>query len=54
MARYKVVDGSVSQHCCFEATVVDTSNNESLCECFDKADAHKIAIAMNAFAEAIA
>lgn len=54
MARYKVVDGSVSQHCCFEASVIDTSNDEIICECFETADAHKIAIAMNAFAEAMA
>jgi hypothetical protein len=24
-ARYQVVDGSQSAHCCFEATVVDTT-----------------------------
>lgn len=54
MARYKVVDWSVSQHCCFEATVVDTVTDETICECFDKSDAYKIAIAMNAFAEAMA
>lgn len=54
MARYKVVDGSASQHCCFEATVIDTVTEETICECFDKSEAHKIAIAMNAFAEAMA
>lgn len=59
MERYKVVDGSQSMHCCFEATVVDTSrpvmiggkhyNNEyeSVCECFDVAEAESICSALN-------
>jgi len=25
MGRYKIFDGSLSVHCCFEATVVDTN-----------------------------
>jgi hypothetical protein len=61
--RFKVVDGSTSCHCCFEATVVDTTKPivfgdkpyirdgepqfEAICECFDKADAERIAAAMN-------
>jgi hypothetical protein len=28
MSRYKIVDGSLSAHCCFEATVVDTTKPE--------------------------
>lgn len=59
-ARYIVVRGSQSMHCCFGATVVDTTRPvmiggeqyegqfEPLCECFDKADAERIAVALNA------
>ena len=54
--RYKVVEGSESGHCCFEATVVDTKTpnpsfrNEPdwVCECFDMGSAQKIADALNA------
>jgi len=54
--RYKVVEGSESAHCCFEATVVDTQTpnpsfrNEPdwVCECFDMEIAQKIADALNA------
>lgn len=58
--RFKVVDGSQSAHCCFEATVVDTTNPvmiagkhyenqyEALCETFDHADADLICAALNA------
>lgn len=47
--RYKVVEGSESAHCCFEATVVDTQFcNELVCECFDMESAQKIADALNA------
>lgn len=57
--RYKIVDGSQSGHCCFEATVVDTTkpvmlNGEHyenqydpVCECLDLADAEMIAAALN-------
>lgn len=32
--RYKAVKGSVSGHCCFEASVVDLNDNEEMiCEC---------------------
>lgn len=57
--RYKVIDGSQSSHCCFEATVVDTTQPfmigdehygglfVSVCECLDRQDAEKIAAALN-------
>jgi hypothetical protein len=55
--RYRVVKGSESGHCCFEATVVDTEKEEGVggydgqpdlvCECFDLSRAHTIADAMN-------
>lgn len=59
MQRFKVVTGSTSRHCCFEATVVDTSKQkyvgidddvvyESVCECFDVYSANDIANALNA------
>lgn len=58
--RYKVVPGSQSRHCCFEATVVDTTKPvmindehyngefEPVCECFWPEDAEMIANALNA------
>lgn len=53
--RYKAVDGSQSAHCCFDATVVDTTKPtgyldecEPVCECFARADAERIAVALNA------
>lgn len=57
--RYKVVEGSQSRHCCFDATVIDTSdpvimhgqhyNNQyrEVCECFDIEDAELICEALN-------
>lgn len=53
--RYVVVEGSQSSHCCFDATVVDTSKPfkhdaarfEQVCECFEIEDAEKIAEALN-------
>lgn len=56
--RYKVLPGSQSGHCCFDATVVDThtpQNNwhgkepryEAVCECFDLADAELVAAGLN-------
>lgn len=59
MSRYKVVEGSQSAHCCFEATVVDTTKPvmiggkqykdqfDAVCECFDYSEAERIAQAMN-------
>ena len=61
--RFRVVDGSQSAHCCFAATVVDTTQPvmvggehyneqfESVCECFKEDDAKKIAEALNAAEE---
>jgi hypothetical protein len=54
--RYKVINESVSAHCCFEATVVDTQTRcvaypergRTLCECFSRADAQRVARALNA------
>jgi hypothetical protein len=61
--RFKVIPGSDSGHCCFEATVVDTSRPvivrgkpwvfdgepqyETVCETFDMAAAEQIAAALN-------
>lgn len=56
MERFKVIDKSVSAHCCFSATVIDTDrvdglgNGESVCECFDQDAAELIAAALNAAA----
>lgn len=55
MSRYKVVPESQSGHCCFEATVVDTTKPsphyagmfQPVCECFDEADAKRICDALN-------
>ncbi len=61
--RYKVVDGSQSAHCCFGATVVDTTRPtiigrkhyndefESICECWERSDADRIAAALNSAME---
>lgn len=52
--RFKVVEGSESKHCCFDATVVDTTKPwsadryEPVCECFESEDAKMIADALNA------
>lgn len=53
--RYEAIEGSQSGHCCFEATVIDTTRPSSIrrdafvivCECFDFADAEEIARALN-------
>lgn len=51
--RYRVISSSESGHCCFEATVVDTVENDefgqdkTMCECFDIVEARKIAEALN-------
>lgn len=59
MSRYKAVPGSQTLHCCFAATVVDTTKPvmvggkhwmdqyEPVCECFDPALATQIAAALN-------
>lgn len=50
--RYQVRAGSVSGHCCFEATVVDTASQdvetENVCECLRTEHALMIAAALNA------
>ena len=64
MSRFIVVEGSQSAHCCFDATVVDTTKQrvvgefkhylgqfESVCECFNQDDADMIAAALNAAVE---
>ena len=49
--RYKIVEGSVSQHCCFKCTIIDTTktddDNAEVCECFELDDAEKIMKALN-------
>lgn len=51
--RYKVINKSVSVHCCFEFTVVDTElkndfdEPSSICETFYGEDANKICNALN-------
>jgi len=54
--RYKVMAGSQSAHCCFSCTIIDTSRpsgtgDDSVCECFEEADAKLICDALNAFAK---
>lgn len=65
MARYKVFPISQSAHCCFEATVVDSTkpktyfdpdindfHHETICECFSIEDAQLVCDALNAREEA--
>ena len=53
IVRYQVKAGSISAHCCFEATVVDTQtfdalgHPETICECFEVENAEKVADALN-------
>ena len=57
--RYKVVEESLSGHCCFEYTIVDTvrpktavgvdGGFEPLCECWSREEADLICNALNAF-----
>lgn len=50
--RYKVVKGSDSGHCCFAATVIDTTiergDKRNICESFSMENAELIAKALNA------
>ena len=58
--RFQAVPCSVTNHCCFEASVVDTNHvssrtrdgkavyYEAVCECCELADAQRIADALNA------
>lgn len=58
--RYKVVEGSITAHCCFTHTVVDTSRSgphrggqpddkdmHVMAECFERDDADSICSALN-------
>lgn len=61
MSRYIVIEESLSVHCCFEATVVDTKGgcreygetevykswNTLVCECLNKEHAYLIAECLN-------
>lgn len=62
--RYIVVDGSDTGHCCFDATVLDTTKPqlsgdgrvlpgryEQVCECFEREAADMIADALNRLAD---
>ena len=60
MSRFKVVNRSLSNHCCFSHSVLDTgkkadyagidSDSEVMCECFDEESAQMICDALNKFA----
>jgi hypothetical protein len=58
--RYKAISGSISGHCCFDATVVDTNKPvrdvtgkaldgqfQQVCECYDLSNAEHIAAALS-------
>ena len=45
--RYIVQEGSVSGHCCFEFTIIDTKKDSNIGECFEKEDAELICNALN-------
>lgn len=57
--RYKIVEGSQSGHCCFDWTIVDTTDPvmmhghqyegqfEPVCECFNEEDAQLVVDALN-------
>ena len=48
--KYKVINGSESGHCCFEATVVSVEDNgttDTVCECFSSVVADMICEALN-------
>ena len=63
LPRYKVVEGSSSNHCCFEFTVIDTQllvstgfgvgvdgithGPKVMCECFEQEQAETICRALN-------
>lgn len=54
-ARYIIIQGSISGHCYFDYTIVDTKEGKDtcgdwenlICETFDKEDAIKICTALN-------
>lgn len=50
--KYVVKSGSATGHCCFEASVVDSTvtsphDNSVVCECYDPAMAERIASLLN-------
>jgi hypothetical protein len=57
--RFIVIDGSQTGHCCFSATIVDTTKPtmigekhdknqfKPICECFEEEDAKQIAEYLN-------
>ena len=48
--KYKVINGSKSGHCCFEATIVSIESNgteDIVCECFFSVIAEMICEALN-------
>ena len=55
MTHYIIVKGSTTAHCCFEATVLDTTQRsacydnyfKNIAECLDIDDAREIARALN-------
>ena len=47
MNRYIVEEGSASAHCCFEYSILDTTHNEYIAECFTRIDAELICKALN-------
>ena len=55
-ARYIIIDGSHSAHCCFGYTIIDTAAGKedygdywklTMCETFDRAEAEIICDALN-------
>jgi hypothetical protein len=56
--RYIIVAGSVSKHCCFDYTIIDTAAGKegrggywkrSMCETFDEEEAKVICDALNKY-----
>jgi len=54
--RYIIIEESISSHCCFEYTIVDTSGGKEsygdywkrkMCETFEKQEAIEICTALN-------
>lgn len=50
--RYQVIKQSATGHCCFEASVIDSTINRKgaigvVCECFDNDSAYHICQALN-------
>lgn len=48
--KYKVVNGSESGHCCFQATVISVEaggTKDTICECFSSVIAEMICEALN-------